>query len=231
MPDIIYTNWGDLIAGSFQLMWLDLVKLLPVLVAALLVVIIGWLVGAVLGRVVYQIMHSIKIDDLLRKAGLEDWLQRGGVRLDSGHFVGTLVKWFIFVVFLIAAFEILGWTQVNDFLSKVVAYLPQVIIAAIILLAAVIIADVMQKLISSSARAARLKSANFLGSVVKWVIWIFAFLVVLDHLKVATPFVQMLFTGVVIAVSLALGLSFGLGGQSAASGFIEKMREEISDRN
>jgi small-conductance mechanosensitive channel len=116
-------------------------------------------------------------------------------------------------------------------LRDVVAYLPQVIIAAIILLAAVIIADVMQKLISSSARSARLKSANFLGSVAKWVIWIFAFLIVLDHLGVATPFVQMLFTGVVIAVSLAIGLSFGLGGQSAASGFIEKMREEISDRN
>ena len=74
-------------------------------------------------------------------------------------------------------------------------------------------------------------SAHFVGSVVKWAIWVFAILVALSQLGIAAAFSQTLFTGIVIAVSLALGLSFGLGGQEAASRFIERLRGEMSGRN
>jgi small-conductance mechanosensitive channel len=232
MPTNIAYSWSDAVLVSFQDMWAGVIGFLPSLVAAILILIVGWLVGAIIGRVVHQVIRSIKLDEALRKAGLEDFLQKGGIRLDSGGFLGGLVKWFFIIVFLVAAFDTVKLTKVNDFLKDVVLYyLPQVIIAVFILMIAVVVADVMQNVVIASARTARLKSANFLGSVTKWSIWVFAVFIALDQLGIAAHFVQMLFTGVVIALSIALGLSFGLGGQEAASRFISKLREEISEKN
>jgi len=147
--------------------------------------------------------------------------------LNSGAFLGMLVKWFFILVFLVAALEVLGLTQVTMFLTAVVlGYLPRVIVAVLILLVAAVIAEAAQRLVAGSARAANMRSANFLGSIARWAIWIFAILAALDQLGV-TPFVQTLFTGVVVALALAFGLSFGLGGQQAASRFIDKMQSEI----
>ena len=105
-------------------------------------------------------------------------------------------------------------------------YLPQVIIAVLILLVAAVVAEAAQRVVAGSAAAANLKSANFLGSVSRWAIWVFAILAALDQLGV-TPFIQTLFTGVVVALALAFGLSFGLGGQQAAARYIEKMSEQM----
>ena len=224
--------WSDALNVSFQNMWNGVISFILMIIIALLIVILGWIIGAVIERVIYQIMRSLKIDEALRKAGLEDWLRHGGLTLDSGHFVGALIKWFIIIVFLVAAFDILRLNQVNAFLKDVVlSYLPQVIIAILILLAAAIIADVMKRIVSASARTAHLKSANFLGSVTKWSIWIFAILVALNQLGIAESFVQTIFLGAIIALSLSFGLAFGLGGQESAAKFLDKMRQEISEKN
>jgi len=117
------------------------------------------------------------------------------------------------------------------FLEQVVlGYLPNVIVAVLILLVAVVIAETIQKIVSSSARAAGVRQSNLLGSIAKWAIWIFAILTALFQLGIAAPFIQTIFTGAVVAISLALGLSFGLGGQDAAASYIEKVKGEISDR-
>ena len=175
---------------------------------------------------------SLKVDDALRRSGFESFLIRGGVNLDSGAFVGGLVKWFVIVVFLIAAFDVLGLSQVNFFLQDVVlGYLPRVIAAALVLLVAGVIGDVTGRVVVTAARTAGVESAHFAGAVARWAIWIFAILVALSQLGIAAAFSQTLFTGVVIAVSLALGLSFGLGGQEAASRFVEKLRGEMSGKH
>jgi hypothetical protein len=189
-------------------------------------------VGALLGRLVSQVIKSVRVDEALRKAGVDDTLRRGGVQLNSGHFVGGLVKWFIIVVFVVAAFDVLGLAQVNQFLSSVVLYyLPNVIVAVLVLLLAAVIGDVMQRIVTASARTAQFRSSNLLGAITKWAIWIFGLLVALAQLGIAAPFIQTIFTGVVVALSLALGLAFGLGGQDAAARFIEKTRQEITHRD
>ena len=95
------------------------------------------------------------------------------------------------------------------------------------LLVAGVLGDAVQRAVVASARAADIRSAGMLGAVARWSIWIFAFLIALAQLGIAAPFFQTLFTGFVIALSLAVGLSFGLGGQEAASDFIKKMRSEM----
>ena len=229
---MLLSTWGDVLTLSFQNLWVGVVEFVPNLVVALVILIVGWLIGALLGRAVWQILKSLKVDDALRRAGFESVLHRGGVRLDSGAFVGALVKWFVIVVFLIAAFDVLGLSQVNVFLQDVVlGYLPRVIAAALVLLVGGVVADVAGRTVVTAARTAGVDSAHFVGAIAKWAILIFAILVALSQLGIAAAFSQTLFTGIVIAVSLALGLSFGLGGQDAAGRFIERLRGEMSGKS
>lgn len=228
---MLVNTWSDVLLSSFQDLWAGLVEYVPNLVVALVIIILGWIIGALFGRVVSQLFKSLNVDKGLEKAGIGEVLEKGGVALNSGAFVGALVKWFFIIVFLVAAFDVLGLSQVNGFLQQVVLlYLPQVIVAAVVLVAAGVLGDVVKRVITSSVSAGGFGHANMAGSVSKWAIWIFGALVALDQLGIAAGFVQTLFTGVVVAVALALGLSFGLGGQEHASRFIEKTKNEIANK-
>lgn len=225
-------TWEQVLSLSFQNLWLGVVNFVPNLVIALVILVIGWLVGALFGRAIWQVFRSLKIDEALRRAGFEGFLRRGGINLDSGAFIGGLVKWFIIVVFLVASFDVLGLTEVNLFLQQVViAYLPRVIVAALVLLVAGVIGDIVERVVVTAGRTAQVHSAHFAGSIAKWAVWVFAILVALSQLGIAAAFSQTLFTGVVIAISLAIGLSFGLGGQEAAGRFIERLRADMSGKN
>lgn len=224
------TTWSEVLSLSFKNLWLGVVGFVPNLVIAIVIILLGWGIGALLGRVVSQIIKAVKIDEALRRAGVEDFLGRGGINLNSGSFLGGLVRWFVILVFLIGAFEILHLSQVTMFLRDIINYLPQIIVAVLILIAAGLVADAMKKLVLSSAMTAEVSSAGFLATVTKWAIWIFAILVALSQLGIATGFVQTIFTGLVVALSLGLGLAFGLGGQEAAGRVIEKMSKEMSSK-
>ena len=228
---MLLQTWSEVLTRSFQDVWLGVAAFIPNLVVAVIIFVAGWVIGALLGRLIAQVIHSIKVDNVLKSAGLEDVLSKAGFHLDSGRFIGELVKWFVIVVFLIATLEVLGLNQVNVFLQNVVlAYLPQVIAAALILLIAAVVGDAMQKVVVGAAKAAQVETAHLLGGLTKWAIWIFALLVALSQLGIADFFAQTLFTGVVVALAIGLGLSFGLGGQNVAGRFLEKLSGDISRR-
>lgn len=228
---MVAQDWSEVILVSFQSMWQGVIGFLPKLLLALVVFIIGWVVAVTLGRLVAQVVGFFKVDKILQKTGIEEPLARGGFRLNSGAFIGGLVRWFFLIVFLVASFEILGLTQVNAFLKDVVLlYLPNVIVAALILLAAAVLADALQRVVVSSAKAAHVSSAHFLGGISKWSIWLFAILAALYQLGIAGPFVQTLFTGFVAMLAIAGGLAFGLGGKEAAGQFVAKLKQDISEK-
>ncbi len=225
---MLLNQWALVLTQSFQDLSYGLVLYLPRVIMALIIFIIGWLVGVGIGRLVSQVVHSLRVDEALRSAGVEKVVHRAGWKLNTGVFLGALVKWFIIVVFLVASLDVLQLTDVTLFLTAIVlTYLPHVIVAVLILLVAAVIADAAQRVVSGSAAAANISSANLLGSIARWAIWIFALLAALSELQIASAFMQILFTGVVVALSLAFGLAFGLGGQQAAADYIKKMRSEI----
>jgi len=225
---MVLQAWGNTITGAFSGIWAGVAAIVPSIIAAVVIFIIGWIVGSLVGRLVAHLIGAIKLDAALEQAGMGNVMKRAGFNLNSGAFIGGLVEWFIIVAFLVASFEVLGLSQVNLFLQSVVLlYLPQVIVAVLILLVSVVIADVLSKVVTGSARAAGVTHANFLGAITRWAIWIFALLTALVQLGIAVAFIQTLFTGVVVALSLAFGLAFGLGGQEAAGRWIEKTRDEM----
>jgi small-conductance mechanosensitive channel len=225
---MVFTTWADVLSQSFQNISYGLIGFIPNLVIAIIIFIVGWLIGVGLGRVVKQIIDALRIDAALRPTGIEKILSRAGFELSSGKFLGFLVKWFFIAVFLVASLDVLHLTTVNLFISDVVlGYLPQVIVAVLILFVAALVAEAAERLIAGSARAASIQTAGFIGKIARYAIWIFALLAALDQLNVAPAFMQTLFTGIVIAVALAVGLAFGLGGQKTAERYLERLSDEM----
>lgn len=223
---------GAILRETFGTVWAGVAGIVPLIVLAAVVFLLMWVVGSGIGRLIARAIATLRLDAALRSAGFDRLLNKASVRLDSGRFIGELVKWFIVVVGFMAALQIVGLTEVNDVLkATVLLYIPKVIKAVLILLIAVVLGDVVGKTIAASAKAAHLSSANFLGTVARWVFWIFGAMAALYHLEIMASFLQTLFTGVVIALSLALGLAFGLGGRDAAASYIDKVRREISSRD
>jgi small-conductance mechanosensitive channel len=222
------SNWIVALQNSFSMTLAGVVSFIPNFVFAVVIFVIGWVLAWFVGNVIMQAVRAVKVDHALRSAGVDDIVSRAGYKLDSGAFLGSLVKWFIIVVFLMAALQILGLTAVTGFLQLVViSFLPNVIIAVLILLVTAVIAEVAQGVVAGSARAAGITAAGFAGAAARWAIWIFGIFMALDQLQVAQGIIQPLFLGVVVALSLAFGLSFGLGGQDAARDFIARVRSEI----
>ena len=224
-------TWGGAFNESLLSLWYGFISFVPSLLGAVILFIIGWVVGSIIGKAIAQVINALKLDKLFESAGAADLMNRAGLKLNVGGFIGAVVKWFIVVVFLMASLEIMGLTQVNDFLREAVLfYLPKVVIAALVLVIATVIASAMQKIVESSARAASVRGANMIGSVTRYAIWIFAFIIALSELGIATAFMQILFTGFVAALAIALGLSFGLGGKEAASRAVDKFSHDMSSK-
>ncbi len=202
---------------------------MPLFISALLVFVVGWVIAAALGHLVEQVVRAMKVDSLLQKLEIEKALERGGVRLNSGAFIGALVKWFLIIVFLLAAVNILQLDAVSAFLTEVLRYIPNVVVAALILIIAVKVAEVVENATRSSVEALGMRGA-FVGVMARWAIWIFAFSAALIQLGVASIIVQTFITGLVAMLALAFGLAFGLGGKDAAGSFLDKVRREISGK-
>lgn len=220
---------SDIVRSSLLSLWQNVFGFLPQLIAALVVFLVGWLIAVLVGKLVWHVIRLINLDKGLESLGFKKAWERSGYQLNSPKFFYELVKWFFIVVFLMASTDILGLSQVTEFLGRVVFYLPNVFVAAFVLLIGMVIAKFLEGLVRGSVRASRLASANFLASITKWSVLIFSLLVALDQLKVANEIIRIIVIGIVAASSIALGLAFGLGGRSHAEDFIGKMRRHISE--
>ncbi len=216
---------------SFSGLLTSIANFLPALLFAIIIFIVGWFIAVWLCWVIEEAVKALRVDHALRAAGVEEVVNRSGYRLNSGKFLGVLVKWFVILVFLLAALQVLNLGAVTFFLASIVtAFLPNVIIAVLILLVGAVIAEVIQGVVAGAARAAGITGAGFAGTVARWAIWAFAILAALEQLQIATSILQTLLTGVVVALALAFGLSFGLGGQESAARFLEHTREQMENR-
>jgi len=220
---------GDSILGSLTNVWWSIIQFLPVFLGALIVFIVGWAVAVSLGRLVEHVIKALRVDGVLEQLEFHKVLDRAGVKLNSGAFLGGLVRWFLIIVFLLASLDILHLTQVSEFLREVLAFLPQVIVAALILLIAAMVAETVERTAKASIEAAGMKS-GVVTVVIRWAIWTFAVIAALYQLNVAILLLQTLLTGLVAMLAIAGGLAFGLGGKEVAAEILGKVKREISNK-
>ena len=220
---------SDIVRGSLLTLWTGVAGFVPRLIAALVVFLVGWIIAILLGKLAYQIVKVLHIDAALTKVGFRRAWERSGFRLDTPMLFYELVKWFFIIVFLMSATDIMGLAAVTDFLKTVVLYIPSVIVAAIILLIGILVAKFLESIVKASVKAAGLASGNFLGALTKWAVFVFSLLIALDKLQVASDIIKIVITGLIAAVSLALGLSIGLGGAKHADEMIGQLKRRVQD--
>lgn len=225
----VVPTFPDVVGQSVDFIWTSLVVYTPRLFLAVLLFVVFLLIGATLHAIVSRFVTSLKIDNLLAKGGVDVAFQKAGITVHAGNFIGALVKWFFILTGLLIASNLLGLSQVADFLTQILYYIPSIVVAAIILVAGSLIADFASKVTTSSMAASGLHSGLFAGKVVKWAIFIFALIAALDQLGVAQTFINTLYIGIVAMLALAGGLAFGLGGREHASELIAKMKRDISE--
>ncbi len=200
-------------------LWGRVLSVLPDIIGALIIIVFGFIVAPLMGAAVKKFIDLIKIDSLSEKIGVNDLFQSYSDKFSISLLIGRLVKWFFILSFTMAAAEVLGWSRITIFLNEIIFYIPQVLVAIIILVLAMIAGKFFQTIVVRSILGSNtpVDKPEVFGSITKWAFVIFGILAALIQLGIATSLIQILFTGIVFALSLA----FGLGGR--------KKVEEILD--
>ncbi len=224
-------DWSLITTQALQGAWQNILLFLPNLLAAIVIFILGWFVAIWIGKLIAGILSSIKFDALFDKTGWKEAIENAELKVSPSGFIGAICKWILVIVALMIATDILGWAAFASILGSIIAWVPNLLVAVIILIVAIIIADIIEKLVRMSAKKMGISFVNFLGVIVKWAIYIFAGLAALVQLGITPDIVKILMMGFVGTLALALGLSFGLGGKEAAGRLIEEARKQMSDKD
>jgi len=230
MEKYMIQDWSLITTQALQGAWEEILLFLPNLLAAIVIFILGWFIAIWIGKLVAGVLNKLKFDSVFSKTGWKEALSGADIKVEPSSFIGAVCKWILVIVFLMIVTDIMGWVAFAGLLAKIIAWMPNLLVAIIILVVAIIIADIIEKLVKVSTKKMGVSSVNFLGSIVKWAIYIFAGLAVLLQLGITPKIVEVLIMGLVGTLALAFGLSFGLGGRDAASRVIEDLRKKVSDK-
>jgi len=216
MPTVEVSTWGDAIFLSLTNALNSFLAAIPLIIGALVIIIIGWIIAGILARIVTGLLRRAGADRLFAEHGGDVYGEQSR-KVQPSVVAGELVKWLVRIIFLVAAANVLGLTQVSSLLNQVLLWIPNLIVAAIILLVAPILARFVRGAIEVGAGQMGFTNGRLLGRIAEIAIVAFAVLVAINQLGIAADLINILFIGVVAAVSLAFGLAFGLGGRDVAA--------------
>jgi len=226
-----YTDWSlPIVQTSIQ----EFVSFLGILVWAIIVFVIGYLISVGIGKLIAEILKSVKFNKLFEKEGWKNALQRANIEVNPAEFIGAIFKWVLAIVSALVAVDILGLKAFAGLLTQVLNYLPNVIIAVLVFVVAIIISDIVEKIVRVTVERLKVGSGYIASSIVKWAIWIFTFLLILDLVLPASLLIKTLYTsivyGIVGALALGFGLAIGLGGKETAGKIISDMYRKIDQK-
>ncbi len=225
-----YADWLAVVQPFLQ----QLISFVAYLVVAIVVFIVGYLISVGIGKLITEILKSVKFNKLFEKEGWRKALQRANVDVNPSEFIGAIFKWIFVIVSLLVAVDILGLKTFAGFLTQVLDYLPNVIVAVLVFVVAIIISDIVEKVVRATVERLKVGYGFLAASIVKWAIWIFTFFLVLGQLLPNNPLIVTLYTGIVYglvgALSLGIGLAIGLGGKETAAKVISDMYRKIEEK-
>lgn len=223
-------DWAEVLATSLRQVWDGFIGFVPALIGAIIVLIIGAIVASGLGHLVERLIGAMKLDSIVAKAGVERYFKRAGINLNIGRFFGRLTHWFVVIAFFLAAADILQFRALSVFLQSILLYIPQVVVATLIMLAAFVVGNFLRKAVEASVRSADLHGARFLGTLSWWAVVVFGFLASLAQLGIAVSIINTLVTGFVVMLALAGGIAFGLGGKDYAAHLLGRFRDNVEGK-
>lgn len=202
-----------------------LAQFAPRFLTGLIVLLIGLIIASFVKQVLLQFFKLLKVDSLLGKYGVPDTKTKEGVSWTG--FFAELARWFVIVLFLVPTADIWGLGQFVVILNNLLAFLPNVLVAVLLLLVGFVVAGFVHDLLLASIHGVSEESARTVAAVGRYSVLIFAVLIVLNQLGIASDLIRILFAGFVAMIALAGGLAFGLGGRDTAREVLDRLVKRL----
>jgi hypothetical protein len=195
---------------------------LPQIIGALLILLIGWIIARVLKRLVIKALKLVRFNFLTEKTGIEKFLSEGGVKVSSIDIIGTLVYWIIMLVVILATLNSLKLTAASTLFNEIILYIPNIIVAIIILILGIYFARLVSQVLITSLKTMQEITAVLIGKIAYYAIIVLTVFVILGQLNIAEQIANSAFIILFGAICLAFGLAFGLGGKDWAADIVKK---------
>jgi hypothetical protein len=218
---------GDAFKASLAGALNTFLSAIPRIFGFAVVLIVGWIISSLLARGVEALLHAVRFNDLARRSGLADFVQKMGVREDSSGVIANIVKWFVRLITLVVAFDTLGLPAVSNVLDQLLLWLPNLIVALVVLVIGGLAANALSRLVRGASAEAGFTNPDVLATVARVAVWGFAIVVAITQLGIATTLINTLVIGIIGAMALAFGLAFGLGGRDRAAQLLDSIGRNI----
>lgn len=225
------TEWSDAMFTSLAAAMALFFSAIPKIIGFVLIIVAGWFIASLIERGLASLLRAVKFNDLSERAGLSDFIRKMGMNTDASGMIGLVVKWFVRLIALVVAFDALGLPAVSEVLRQLLLWLPNVIVALVVLVIGGLAARALSNVVRGAASEAGLSNANFLSKAATVVVWAFAIVVAVNQLGIATELVNTLFMAIVGALALGLGLAFGLGGRETAAEILRKWYGKAQEKS
>ncbi len=216
MPTQI-TEWSAALMTSMAAAMALFFSAIPKILGFIVIVVVGWLIASLVEKGIAAVLRAVKFNDLANRSGLGSFINKMGTGTDPAGMIGLVVKWFIRLIALVVAFDALGLPAVSDVLRQLLLWLPNAIVALVVLVIGGLAAKALSNLVRGAASEAGLGNAEFLAKLSAVMVWAFAVVVAVNQIGIATALVNTLFMAFVGAIAVAVGLAFGLGGRDTAA--------------
>lgn len=200
-------------------------QFVPRFLTGLIVLLIGLIIASFVKQVLVQLFKFVRLEKLLERYGVPE--TRGKEAVSWTGFLAELARWFVIIVFLVPTADIWGLGQFVVILNNLLAYLPNVLVSVLLLLVGFVAGRLVHDLLLASVQGVSAESARTVAIAGKYAVIIFAVLIALNQLGIASDLIRILFSGVVASVALAAGLAFGLGGKEAARELLNKLVQKL----
>ncbi len=214
---------GDALRASLAGALNTFLSAIPRIIGFAFVLIVGWVISSLLARGTQALLHAVRFNDLARRSGFADFVQKTGVRDDASGVIASIVKWFVRLITLVVAFDMLGLPAVSSVLQQLLLWLPNLVVALVVLVIGGLAANAQSRLVRAASDEAGFSNPDMLATVTKAAVWGFTIIVAVNQLGIATTLINTLLIGLVGAFALAFGLAFGLGGRDRAAQVLDTM--------
>ena len=226
MPVATFSSWSDAMLASLAGALAIFFTAIPKVIGFVVIIVIGWLVASLLEKAIRGVLHTVKFDGLAQKAGFSGFVQKMGVKGDASGFLAMLVKWFVRLIVLVVAFDALGLPAVSDVLRQLLLWLPNLVVAMVVLVIGGLLANAASSLVRGATAEADFDNPERMAKVAAATVWIFAIVVAVNQIGIAQTLVNTIVMGAVGALALAAGLAFGLGGRDTAGEIVKRWSEQ-----
>jgi hypothetical protein len=217
---------GDALRASLAGALSTFVSAIPRIFGFAVILIAGWLIASLIARGIQALLRAVNFNELAERSGLSDFVHSMGVRTDSAGAIAGIAKWFIRLITLVVAFDMLGLPAVSQVLQQLLLWLPNLVVALVVLILGGLAARALSQLARGATTEAGFTNPDVLATVTRIAIWALAVVVAVDQLGIATTLINTLLVGVIGALALATGLAFGLGGRDRAAQILDRVGRE-----